>query len=329
MTDHDVRRATTDPAAEVVTCGEAMVLLLADGDQPLGTARHFGALVAGAESNVAIGLARLGHRVAFFGRVGADPFGDLVRRELRGEGVDVAALRTDPDRPTELLFRDTVVGSPITVHYRRTGSAATAMTPTDVPQSLVEGARVLHVTGITAALSEEAFSMNLEAMRIARRAGVTVSLDPNLRLRLAAAERWAEIVDALARHSDIVLTGADEASVFTTGTDPIDWLGERGVSTVVLKQGSAGAVEHDLRSESAATVRQPARGVPLVDPVGAGDAFDAGWLSAWLRGLAAQDRLREACAVASLVVATRGDSTGLPTAAVRARVLAEGADVER
>lgn len=329
MTDHDLRLTVGDTAPEVVTGGEAMVLLLADGDLPLGAARHFEALVAGAESNVAIGLSRLGHRVAYFGRVGDDAFGGRIRRELRGEGVDVSALRTDPDRPTGLLFRDTVVGSPLTVHYRRTGSAATAMTPQDVPRALVAGARLLHVTGITAALSDGAFETTLGAMRIARQAGVTVSLDPNLRLRLASAERWAEIVDALARHCDIVLTGADEASVFTAGTDTVEWLAGRGVSIVVLKLGPAGAVEHDLRSRSVGLAREPARGVPLVDPVGAGDAFDAGWLSAWLRGLGPQERLREACAVASLVVATRGDSTGLPTADVRDRVLAEGADVER
>jgi 2-dehydro-3-deoxygluconokinase len=136
--------------AEVVTCGEAMVLLLARHDLPMSSARDYEAQVAGAESNVAIGLARLGHTVAYFGRVGDDPFGERIRRELRGEGVDVSALVTDPDRPTGLLFRDTVVGSPLTVHYRRAGSAATAMTARDVPTTLIDRARLLHVTGSVA-----------------------------------------------------------------------------------------------------------------------------------------------------------------------------------
>jgi 2-dehydro-3-deoxygluconokinase len=319
----------TSEAVEVVTGGEAMILLLAGGDVPLPSARQFEAMIAGAESNVAIALARLGHRVGYFGRVGADVFGQRIRRELRGEGVDVSALVTDPDRPTGLMFRDTVRASPITVHYSRSGSAATALVPDDVPRALVEQARLLHVTGITAALSETAFSATVEAMRIARRAGVRVSLDPNVRLRLADPPRWAELIDTLAREADVVMTGADEAAHFAPGVDPVPWFAERGVTTVVMKHGELGAAEHDLTSEPPRKVSQPARAVPLVDPVGAGDAFDAGWLSGWLRGLDVEGRLREACAVASLVVATRGDSTGLPEAAIRDRVLAEGSDVER
>jgi len=313
---------------EVVTCGEAMVALLAGNDVPLWSARQFEAVVAGAESNVAVGLARLGHRAAYFGRVGADVFGERIRRELRGEGVDVSRLVTDPERPTGLLFRDSVVGSPITVHYSRAGSAATAMVPEDVPRDLIEAARVLHVTGITAALSDGAREATLAAMEIARAADVLVTLDPNVRLRLADPGRWHQLVDALARRADVVLTGAEEAEIFAPGVDPVAWFGERGVATVVLKHGAEGAAEHSLTPPGQQT-RQPARTVPLVDPVGAGDAFSAGWLSGWLRGLDAEQRLREACAVASLVVATRGDSTGLPTAALRDRVLAEGADVER
>lgn len=319
---------TSDRSVEVVTGGEAMILLLAGHDVPLPAARQFESMIAGAESNVAVGLARLGHRVAFFGRVGADVFGERIRQELRGEGVDVSELHTDPERPTGLLFRDTVVGSPITVHYARSGSAATATSTADVPRGLIEEARALHVTGITAALSDGAFRATLEAMRFARKAGAQVSLDPNVRLRLAGPARWAELIDALAREADVVMTGADEAEHFAPGVDPVAWFGERGVLTVVLKQGADGATEHDLAG-AGQVARQPARTVPLVDPVGAGDAFDAGWLSGWLRGLAPAERLREACAVASLVVATRGDSTGLPTARLRDRVLTEGADVER
>jgi 2-dehydro-3-deoxygluconokinase len=321
------RRAGELPV-EVVTGGEAMIALIAGSDTPLASARQFDALIAGAESNLAIGLARLGHRVAFFGRVGADVFGERIRRELRGEGVDVAELHTDPERPTGLLFRDTVVGSPITVHYARAGSAATATSVDDVPRALIERARALHVTGITAALSEGAFQATLTAMQVARQAGVQVSLDPNVRLRLASPDRWAVLMDALAREADVVLTGEDEAEHFAPGVDAVGWFGDRGVSRVVLKQGADGATEHDLTG-AGHTEQRPARTVPLVDPVGAGDAFDAGWLSGWLRGLGPGDRLREACAVASLVVATRGDSTGLPSTGVRDRVLAEGADVER
>lgn len=315
-------------APEVVTGGEAMVLLLATADVPLAAAREFSAEIAGAESNVAIGLARLGHRVAFYGRVGDDVFGERIRRELRGEGVDVSGLVTDGQRPTGLLFRDTVQGSPLTVVYRRTDSAASALSRADLPRAMIEGAQMLHVTGITAALSGTAYEATLAAMGLAREAGVEVSFDPNVRLRLAAPTRWQEIVDAMSRRADVVLTGAEEAEVFCPGQNAVEWLSERGASTVVMKRGHDGASEHAV-GQGQGCWQEPVRSVPVADPVGAGDAFDAAWLSARLRGEPPQQRLREACAVASLVVATRGDSTGLPDAARRDTVLGEGPDVRR
>lgn len=317
------------PAApyEVVTGGESMGLLLAGGDVNLASARQFDAEIAGAESNLAIGLARLGHPVAYYGRVGDDVFGHRIRTELRGEGVDVSALVTDHERPTGLLFRDSVRGAPLTVVYRRSGSAGSALSVADLPEAEIRRARVLHVTGITAALSESAYDATLTAMRVARDAGVQVTFDPNLRLRLASAERWRELVDELARHSDVVLTGAEEAEIFCPGQDVLGWLAERGVTTLVLKHGADGASEHDTASRE--SVHEPARPVPVVDPVGAGDAFDAGWLSAWLRGEPAQQRLREGCAVASVVVASRGDCVGLPDARLRAALLSQGPDVRR
>jgi 2-dehydro-3-deoxygluconokinase len=211
------------------------------------------------------------------------------------------------------------------VHYRRSGSASTAYGVDDLPVELIKGARLLHLTGITAALSESSYEACRVAMELAREAGVTVSFDPNLRLRLAGPERWTEIVDALARLADLIFVGADEAAMITGGTPVEKWFFERGAQTVVIKDGGNGAVEHGPDSSASVGVRR----VPLVDPVGAGDAFNTGWLSAWLRGLPADRRLAEGAAVASLVVATHGDATGLPDAATRDRILAEGADIDR
>ena len=314
---------------EVATFGEAMVLMLAASDTPLAQARRFDALVAGAESNLAIGLSRLGHRVAFFGRVGADVFGGRVRWELRAEGVDVSRLVTDPVLPTGMILRDGAPGVPISVVYRRAGSAATALAAADVPAELVRGARVLHVTGITAALSDSAYAATVAAMDMAREAGVTVSYDPNVRLQLAPVERWREITDDLARRADLVLTGADEARLFCGDLAPELWFAERGATTVVVKHGAAGATEHDLTAAARPAVQAPARTVPEVDAVGAGDAFNAGWLSGWLRERPPWERLQEAAAVASLVVATRGDTAGLPDAAGRDRLVADRVDVDR
>ncbi|HLT62785.1 MAG TPA: sugar kinase [Microlunatus sp.] len=311
--------------SEVVTFGEPMALLLAERDLPLDQATGFAWSIAGAESNLAIGMARLGHSVSFAGRVGDDVFGERIRRELRAEGIDVSGLLTDPELPTGLLIRDSPVDRPITVHYRRAGSAATAYGVADLPTEAIRSARLLHLTGITAALSDSAFAACRTAMELAREAGVTVSFDPNLRLRLATPEEWTKIIDELARLADLIFVGADEAALITDGIPAEQWFFDRGAGTVVVKDGGNGAVEHTPSGSHLGAVRR----VPLVDPVGAGDAFNSGWLSAWLRDLPAERRLAEAAAVASMVVATHGDAIGLPDAATRDRVLAEGADVVR
>lgn len=310
-----------------------MVLLLATGDVPLPNAQHFDYGLAGAESNLATGLARLGHRVAYFGRVGADSFGDRIRQTLRAEGIDVSGLIDDRERPTGLLIRDSPQGRPITVEYRRAGSAATALEPGGLPDELLTDTQLVHVTGITAALSASSLAATERAMVIAKDAGAAVSFDPNIRLRLADPERWQVIIKQLAPHADIVFTGRDEAELISPGIAPERWFTDLGVRSVVVKDGAAGSYEY--LPDSATMVHAGIRPVPLVDPIGAGDGFNAGWISAWLDGADgpteadATTRLRTGAVVASMVVAVRGDCTGLPTRALLDQVLAGGADVIR
>lgn len=297
---------TTDGRGpDVVTLGEAMGLLLAVGT-PLDEARDLRREVAGAELNVAVGLARLGHRTAWVGRVGDDTFGRAVLRRLRAEGVEVVAT-VDAERPTGLLVRDTTTSRPVTVWYRRDGSAGSALAPRDVPASLVARARVLHVTGITSALSGTAHDAVVTAVRTARDAGVVVSFDPNVRLRLAPAHVWAAHLRELAPLADLVLVGEDELGLLGDLAEPAALL-DAGVSTVVVKRGARGADEHD-----AGGVRHvPAAPVTVLDPVGAGDAFAAGYLSGWLDGVGRPDRLARAATVAAQVVTALGDLAGLP-----------------
>lgn len=308
---------------EVVTIGEVLAVLLAEPGVPLSEAARFDLGYAGAEANVAVGLARLGHRSALVSRLGDDEQGRRVLRELRGEGVGVDAVGLDELRPTGLLLRDTLATG-LTVSYRRAGSAATALSPADLPLATVRAARVLHVTGITAAISDSARATVLDAVTAAREAGVTVSFDPNVRTRLADAETWRGIADELAPLADVLLVGADDAAAIGV-EDPIGWGHAHGATAVVLKDGARGATEsHDGR-----LWQQPAIPVPVVDPVGAGDAFAAGWLSGWLRALEPEQRLAEAAAVAACVVAARGDIAGLPDPVRRDRVLAGAEGVAR
>ncbi|MEV0629157.1 sugar kinase [Nonomuraea wenchangensis] len=281
----------------VVVCGEAMLLMLAEPGIPLERATSFRRSIAGAESNVAAGLARLGHEVRWLGRVGADPAGRSVLAMLRAEGIDTRHAVVDPDAPTGLLLRDSHPARAIDVHYYRAGSAASRLDPGELTPEMVSDARLVHVTGITPMLSGSAHLATLRLLDLAREAGATVSFDPNVRLKLGPPERWRERVAPLLARTDVVFAGEDELELL--GVDPAALPG-----LVVVK--------HRDKSASCAGLRQEAFQVPVTDPVGAGDAFAAGFLSGLLRGEPYEVCLREAAAVAALVVQCADDNSGLP-----------------
>ncbi|MFF0743930.1 sugar kinase [Streptomyces sp. NPDC004111] len=296
----------TRPAGspDVVVCGEAMLLMLAEPGVPLERATAFRRSVAGAESNVATGLARLGHPVRWLGRLGDDPAGRAVLALLRAEGIDTSYVITDPAAPTGLLLRDSHPAHAIDVQYYRAGSAASLLDARELSADLLSGARVLHLTGITPMLSPSAHRAVLRLFELAEAAGVRVSFDPNVRLKLGAPERWREVVAPLLARADLVLAGEDELELLgVAAADLAD--GER---TVVVKH----------RDKSASCLRRgeewrrPVFRVPVTDPVGAGDAFAAGFLGALLRDAPWDVCLREAAAVAALVVQCATDTDGLP-----------------
>jgi 2-dehydro-3-deoxygluconokinase len=312
---------------DVVTLGEAMVLLLAEPGVPLGAATRYRRSVAGAESNVAIALARLGHRAGFAGRVGEDVFGQVILRTLRGEGVDVSRVRTDP-APTGLLVRDCVGERPAEVLYHRRGSAGAQLGPGDVDPGYVRRASLLHLSGVTALLGDGPLAAARTALDAAREAGVPVSFDPNVRARLCPPERAAELLRPFAEGAAIVLAAEDEALLLSGRADPEDaaeWFLERGAELVVVKRGAGGSWATDGRERW----EQPAHAVTVVDPIGAGDAFAAGLISARLRGAGPARALAEGAVVAALCVQAPTDIDGLPTAAERDALLAGELEARR
>ncbi|MFE2376691.1 sugar kinase [Streptomyces sp. NPDC059398] len=290
----------------VVTCGEAMLLMVAEPGIPLERATAFRRSVAGAESNVAAGLARLGHPVRWLGRVGDDPAGRAVLAQLRADGIDTSYAGTDPGAPTGLLLRDSHPARAIDVQYHRAGSAASLLGPEGLTREMLGGAGIVHLTGITPMLSDSAHLATLRLFELAHEAGATVSFDPNVRLKLGSPQRWREVVGPLLDRADLVLAGEDELEVLG-GTGP-ERLLAAGVRTVVVK--------HRDKSASCRTAdgawEQPAFRVPVTDPVGAGDAFAAGFLSGVLRSEPYDVCLRTAAAVAALVVQCVTDTDGLP-----------------
>jgi 2-dehydro-3-deoxygluconokinase len=297
---------------DVVTFGESMALFRADPAEPLRTAHRFSRSIAGAESNLAIGLSRLGCSAGWFGRVGGDPLGLGILGTLRAEDVDVSRAIIDDAAPTGLLVRDTHAERRIDVVYARLGSAGSRLSPSDLDRDYLISARVLHVTGITPALSPTALAATAEAVRIASEAGVVVSFDPNLRRRLwpdMAAARRALI--PLIERSQIVLVGHAEATLLTGQESPVSagqWLVDHGVTTVAVKLGADGAVGF----AGGHSYHGPALTVHPVDPIGAGDAFDAAFLCAWLRGADLPACVDEGNLAAGLSIQVCGDIEGLP-----------------
>jgi 2-dehydro-3-deoxygluconokinase len=313
-------------SAEVVTLGEALVALVADEGRPLVDPGSFIPFVAGAEANVAMGLARLGRSVSFVGRVGADGLGHMVRNHLRGEGVDVQWLRDDADAPTGALARDRRSLPHCEVVYLRRGSAASRLEPADVEAAgeTIAGAQWLHLTGITPALSPTCRAAVRSALQFARAGAVRVSLDVNLRRRLWSDREAAPVLAELAERCDVVIAGEDEAMLLCGSADPAVLADRFGVEAVVKRgaRGAAGWRKGEAAEEA---------GIPVtpIDVVGAGDAFTAGYLDALLDGSGLGEALRRANACGAIAVAAVGDATGLPTRGELERVLAGGADVVR
>jgi 2-dehydro-3-deoxygluconokinase len=296
----------------VLTLGETMAAFRMDGPLRLGGTARLS--VAGAESNVSIGLARLGHPVSWVGVTGADEPGELVRRTLRAEGVDLSLARVDPSAPTGLILFERRLPGVNRVTYHRAGSAGSRLAAADVAAAF-GGERpvpaLLHVTGITCALGPGPYEAVRTATRLARAAGTLVCLDVNHRQRLWSVADAGAALRPLLPDVDLVVASDDELAVLTDATEPIAALLAGGVGEVVVKHGADGATSH----REAGTVHRAARPVRAIDTVGAGDAFVAGLLSGVLDGLDAGERLDRAVLTAAFAVATDGDWEGLPTRA--------------
>jgi 2-dehydro-3-deoxygluconokinase len=298
-------------APRIVTFGEAMALLRT---REIGSMRHATDVavgIGGAESNVAIGLSRLGVDASWLGRVGDDPLGERVVREIRAEGVDVRAL-VDTEASTGLMLKERPTTASTRVRYYRSGSAGSRLQVDDLPHGWIEHADILHVTGITALLSDTARACLAAAIERARAAGTTVSFDVNYRSALAAPEVAGPLLRTLAERADIVFGGDEELELLFPSDDAAvaaRRLLDAGCREVVRKRGADGATA--VTSDGA--VDAPGFVIDVVDTVGAGDAFVAGYLSARVEGGDVASRLRRGNVCGALACTAPGDWESNPT----------------
>ncbi|MEV6753603.1 sugar kinase [Streptomyces sp. NPDC051214] len=332
MTAEAAQAATDAQAAlDVVALGESMVTFLPSRAGRLADVPSFDRGIGGAESNVACALAAAGHRTRWVSRVGADGFGDHLVEAIARYGVDTGSVGRDPHRPTGIYFRtaDDRDTDAHEVLYYRAGSAASAMAPHSVDREALDAGRILHLSGITAALSADCLAL-LRELTAPRPGRPLVSFDVNYRPGLwsgAAGEEGEgpRVLLDLARGADLVFVGEDEAADawgITGGPDAIR-AALPEPATLVVKQGSQGAT---LYAEGETAVHQPALKVDVVAPVGAGDAFAAGFLSATLRGLPAGRRLRHGHLMAAAALTVAGDLATPPARAHTDRLAALDAD---
>ncbi|MFK0195126.1 sugar kinase [Kitasatospora sp. NPDC090308] len=282
-------------------------------DRPLHLGGSLDLSVAGAEANVAIGLARLGHRVRWAGVVGADEFGRLVLRTLRAEGVDLAHAPVADHAPTGLVVFEPRTTDLTRVVYYRTHSAGSLLSERHAAAALAEGAHVVHLTGVTAALGPGPLGAVRYAAERANRTGAALCLDVNHRARLWTAADAAEALRPLAARATVLVASDDELHLAApaaadTEAARVEALLEAGVREVVVKRGAEGA---EVFTEDGSTARA-AVPVTVRDTVGAGDAFTAGYLSGRLDGLSVADRLERAVSLGAFAVAAAGDWEGPP-----------------
>ena len=300
---------------DVVTVGEPMALFMARSAGALETVQDFRLTTAGAELNVAIGLARLGLRVCYMSRVGADAFGRLVLDTLARERISIDHVLIAVDESTGAMLKSMAVdGADPDIDYYRRGSAASRLSVADFGPGLCMRARHLHLTGISPALSDSARELVFHLAREARAAGRTVSFDPNLRPRLwSSGTAMTACVNELATLSHLVLPGLAEGRFLTGFDKPAEiaaYYLDRGARQVVVKLGALGAY---YASDDGAGLAPANAVAKVVDTVGAGDGFATGVISALLDGLPLVDAVARGNAIGARVVQFPGDSDGLPT----------------
>lgn len=293
---------------DVVCLGESMTMLTATSRSPLRRRPHLAMYVGGAESNVACGLAHLGHAVEWVGRVGADPFGQGIVDFLESRSVGTGRVTYDENRQTGVYFKDRAKARTV-VYYYRAQSAASAMSRADVDPTIFGAAGLVHLSGITPALSDSCDDL-VQGLIVDRIHGTaTVSFDVNYRPALWPVAEAAPRLRELASAADIVVVGRDEAEVLWGTESPADVRALfPDVAELVVKDNEVGATLF----AGDEIVFQPALRVQVVEPVGAGDAFAAGFLSAWLQGMPPDRRLRHGHVLAALTLQHESDLPTLP-----------------
>ncbi|MGI4984610.1 MAG: sugar kinase [Janthinobacterium lividum] len=317
------RPAASAAPITFLTYGEAMALFVADTPGDLAQVEHFTRRIAGADLNVATGLARLGFRVGYVSRVGRDAFGRMIVDALAAEGIDTRHVRVDERWPTGFQLKSRAeAGADPSVEYFRRGSAASHLSVADFDPAYADEATHLHLTGVAPAISASSLELARRLATHFNAAGRTVSFDPNLRPTLwSSTEVMVRTLNELAALATWVLPGLAEGRILTGETTPegiAAFYLARGARGVVVKLGAAGAYHASADGACGHVDAVPVAAV--VDTVGAGDGFAVGVISALHEGLSLAAASARGALIGALAVQVIGDSEGLPSRAALAQL---------
>lgn len=298
---------------ELITIGEAMIVFIAENEGEFTDIESFSKGIAGAELNVCIGLSRLGNKVSYITRLGDDVFGRHIENIIHKEGIGADQITFDGDYSTGFYFKTKVKDGDPKVHYFRKNSAACQLSCTDIENADFTGAKVLHITGITAALSESSREAVYAAIEKARANNMLVTFDPNIRVQLWKSEaHMAEVLNDIASKCDIVLPGIKEGAMLTgkeTKEEIADFYLNNGAKAVIIKDGAKGAYLKTLEEEKMVAGFKIEK---VVDTVGAGDGFATGVLSGILDGLSYEEAVTRGNAIGARMVTSKEDNEFLP-----------------
>jgi 2-dehydro-3-deoxygluconokinase len=298
---------------DVVTIGDAMITFDPATTGPMRFSSSFHRKIGGAELNFAIGCSRLGLKTGWISRLGNDEFGRHIFNTVRGEGVDVSQVELEDGYPTSLNFKEIMGDGSVRTFYYRDRSPTTTLTSETLNEAFLKNTKILHITGVFPAVDK---TKNIELIRYAiataKKHGVLISCDPNIRLKLWSEKEAKEVLRSFLPYVDILLTGVEEAELLFGTANPqeiIEHSKAFGISHIVIKQGEAGAVGY---YDGDYVVAPAVKAKKVVDTVGAGDGFDAGFIYGVLQQWSLEKALHFANIIGSMVVSVTGDNEGLP-----------------
>ncbi|KAB2330993.1 sugar kinase [Bacillus mesophilum] len=297
---------------DIITIGEAMIAFNPTATGPMKFVNSFEKRIGGAELNTAMGCARLGLKAGFISRLGNDEFGRYILNYARGEGIDVSEVEFVDGYPTSVNFKEIMEDGNVRTFFYRDKSPTLTMTGQDLDETYISQAKILHITGIYPAIGERNIEVIKKAIELAKRNGVKVSFDPNIRLRMWSKEEARKVLLEILPQVDILLAGDEEMEIILGEKDPaiiIEKVKALGISVIAIKRGDKGSVGY---MEGKTVNAAPVKAAKVVDTVGAGDGFNAGFIYGFLFQWPLEKILHFANTIGSMVVSVKGDNEGLP-----------------